>query len=257
MKLTRCLSGLVRALSMQSRPYTAAVLLAGGVGSRMNNTGGPTKQWMMLDGKPILYHAIKAFEDCPYIDEIVVVCRREEMKAAAELVRTYGFSKVRRIVVGGKTRQHSAYNGAKRVSEGIKYIAIHDVARCLVTPDDICAAVSAAYSYRAAMLVGPVQDTIKRVGRDGFIRETVDREELRCGQTPQVFALPLYIGAASAALKSGYTVTDDSMLLEHIGHRVRVIEAKDENFKITTPADLEVAEALLSRRKGKKKKENS
>ncbi len=257
MKLTRCLSGLVRALSMKSRPYTAAVLLAGGVGSRMMNGGGLTKQWMMLDGKPILYHAIKAFEDCPYIDEIVVVCRREEMKEVAALVRTYGFSKVRRIVVGGKTRQHSAYNGAKRVSEGIKYIAIHDVARCLVTPDDICAVVSAAYSYRAAMLVGPVRDTIKRVGKDGFVRETPDREALRLGQTPQVFALPLYIGAATEALKSGYTVTDDSMLIEHIGQRVRVIEAKDENFKITTPADLELAEALLSRRKEKKKKENS
>lgn len=256
MKLTRCLSGLVRALSMQSRPYTAAVLLAGGVGSRMNMAGGPTKQWMLLDGKPILYHTVSAFEKCSYIDEIIIVCRREEMKAAADLVRTYGFSKVRRIVVGGKSRQHSAYNGAKRVSEGIKYIAIHDVARCLITPDDISAAVSAAYSYRAAMLVGPVHDTVKRVGKDGFVRETLDREELFLGQTPQVFALPLYIGAATEALKSGYTVTDDSMLIEHIGQRVRTIEAKNENFKITTQADLSRAEALLLGRKGKTKKEN-
>ncbi len=256
MKLTRCLSGLVRALSMQSRPYTAAVLLAGGVGSRMKGEGGSTKQWMPLCGRPILYHTIAAFENCPYIDEIIVVCRREEIKEAASLVRAHGFSKVRRIVVGGKTRQHSAYNGARRVSEGIKYVAIHDVARCLITPDDICAAVSAAYSYRAAMLVGPVHDTVKRVGKDGFVRETLDRETLRLGQTPQVFALPLYIGAATSALKSGYEVTDDSMLIEHIGQRVRAVEAKSENFKITTPADLLWAETVLLQRKQKKKKED-
>ncbi len=256
MKLTRCLSGLVRTLSLQNRPYTAAVLLAAGDGNRMNNGVGAAKQWVTIDGKPILYYAISAFESCPYIDEIIVVCRREDMKGAAELVRAHGFRKVRRIVVGGKTRQHSAYNGAKRVSEGIKYVAIHDVARCLITPDDICAAVSAAYSYRAAMLVGPVHDTVKRVGKDSFIRETLDREELRLAQTPQVFSLSMYIGAATLAFKNGYTVTDDSMLLESIGQRVRIVEAKYENFKITTPSDLLLAEAVLLCRNQKKKKEN-
>ncbi len=255
MKLTRCFSGLYRALSMQRHPYTAAVLLAGGVGSRMNSGSGETKQWMTLNGKPILYHTVSAFERCPYIDEIIIVCRREEIKRAAELVRTHGFSKVRRIVVGGKTRQHSAYNGAKRVSNGIKFVAIHDVARCLITPDDICAAVSAAYSYRASVLVGPVRDTVKRVGKDGFVRESLDRETLFFAQTPQVFSLPMYIGAATSALKSGYTVTDDSMLLEYIGQRVRAVEAKEENFKITTAADLLPAEAVLLRRGEKKKKE--
>ena len=159
---------------------------------------------------------------------------------------------MRAIVSGGKTRQQSAYRGARRVSEGTRFIAIHDAARCLVTPEDISAAVLAAYSDKAASLGVPASDTVKRVDKKGYILGTEDRSELWLAATPQVFAYPMYIAAATSAMKWGASVTDDNMLIESLGQRIRMVDGPSAAIKITRHEDLAVAEAILARREEEK-----
>ncbi len=255
-KFTYCVAKLVRFLSLRPRPYTTAVLLAGGEGRRMGNTGGVAKQWLKVGGKTLMEHSLLAFEACPHIDEIVVVVRRGEGAAVAEMLSAMEVKKVKKVVSGGQSRQASAYRGVRRVSDKTRFVAIHDVVRCLISPEDISSVVLTAYSERAASLGVAVNDTVKRVDKHRYIRETKDRKEFFLAATPQVFALPLYLGAAKAAIKAGHTVTDDNMLMEYIGQRVRMVEAKGEVMKITTPADLERAEAYLAYRNAREAREN-
>lgn len=240
------LARLVRALSLAPRPHTAAVILAGGVGSRMGDTGGIAKQWMEIGGESVLSRAVASFEACSHIDEIVVVVRRGEGQKAAAVLRAMKTKKVRAVVAGGKTRQHSAYCGARRVSNGTRYIAIHDAARPLVSPEDISAVVTTAYLEKAASLGVPVTDTVKRVNSRGYVVETKDRDELWLAATPQVFSYAMYMSAATAALRDGRAVTDDNMLMESIGQRVRMVAAQSEVLKITRPRDLKIARALAA-----------
>ena len=252
---SRHLAGLFRMFSFSSRPHTAAVILAGGSGTRMGD-GGVAKQWMTLNGRTLLEHAVAAFEACPHIDEIVVVVRRGEGEKAAGVLRAMGTKKVRAVVSGGKTRQQSAYRGARRVSKETRYIAIHDAARPLVLPSDISAVVLAAYADKAASLGTPVVDTVKRVNANRFVVETKDRDELWLAATPQVFSYPLYMGAAVGAWKAGAAVTDDNMLMERIGQRVRMVAAAGPLLKVTTPKDIAYAEALLLSREKENRDEN-
>lgn len=244
--LAHRIAGLFRAISLTPRPHTAAVVLAGGVGSRMGDTNGIAKQWLEIGGRSVLERTVAAFEACPHIDEIVVVVRRGEGESAAKVLRGMKTHKVRAVVSGGKTRQHSAYRGARHVSSGTRYIAIHDAARPFVSPEDISAVVTAAYSERAASLGVPVTDTVKRVDPHGYVLETKDRNELWLAATPQVFSYPMYLSAAASALKAGRTVTDDNMLMEQIGQRVRMVAARSEILKITTPRDLKMAKGLVA-----------
>ena len=233
-----------RALSLSPRPYTTAVILAGGSGKRMASDG-VAKQWRVIDGVTVLERTVAAFEACPHVDEIVVVVRRGEGEAAARVLRAMKTEKVRAVVGGGKTRQESAYRGVKHASRDTKFIAIHDAARCLVSPADISEVISRAYVEKAASLGVPVLDTLKRVDRHGYVVETKDRSEYWLAATPQVFSYPMYLSAATAALKAGREVTDDNMLMEGIGQRVRMVAAKSEVLKITREKDLLLAEGFL------------
>lgn len=245
--LTHHIAKLLRTLSLAPRPHTTAVILAGGSGTRMGE-GEVAKQWLTIGGVTILERAVSAFEACPHIDEIVVVVRRGEGEKAAGILRAMGTKKVRAVVAGGKTRQQSAYHGARRASSQTRYLAIHDAARPLILPSDISKVVLAAYADRAASLGVPVTDTVKRVNAKGYVVETKDRDELWLAATPQVFSYPLYMGAAVGALKAGASVTDDNMLMERIGQRVRMVEADGPVMKVTTPKDLLYAEAILAKR---------
>ena len=246
--LTYRISKLIRAVTMSPRPHTTAVILAGGSGLRMGDGDGVAKQWRTIGGKTVLEHAVDAFERCPHIDEIVVVIRRGEGQRTADLLKAIGVHKVRAVVAGGKTRQESAYLGAKRAGDDTRYIAIHDAARCLVTPEDISATVTAAYATKAASLGVPAIDTVKRVDKKGYIRETKDRSELWLAATPQVFAYPMYISTAFSALRAGREVSDDNMLIEALGQRIRMVEAHGPVLKITKSGDLAIAEAILRQR---------
>ncbi len=248
MSITYRINQVLRALSLAPRPKTAAVLLSGGSGSRMKSE--LPKQWMELDEKPILLRTAEIFQNCSYIDEIVLVVRSGEEEASRRLLRDYGITKLTAVVSGGRSRQSSAYRGAKRVSKGMRYIAIHDVARPLVPPEKVEDVVALAHSYSAASLGHPVSDSIKRVGKGDFVAGHLDRADLWAATTPQVFSYPKYMAAAKTAIQNRYEVTDDNMLMEYIGQRVKMLYDGGENIKITTPADLLAAEAILKKRKG-------
>ena len=248
MSFTYRIGSIFRLLKGKRRPYTTAVILAGGCGSRMNLEGGLTKQLMSLNGVPVLMRSALAFEKSEYIDEIVIVARKEEIKTVALMAKEYGLKKLVRIVRGGDTRSLSARHGLEAVSEKTEYIAFHDAARCLVTPKEIALVASAAYASRAATAGCASYDTLKRVNAGGDIIETIDRTQIYRAQTPQIFNVNLYRAAAYSAAKDGVDATDDNMLVERIGHRVKMVDTGDENIKITTPRDLEVAKAILKLR---------
>ncbi len=159
-----------------------------------------------------------------------------------------GLTKLTRIVAGGATRQASVLAGLAAVSAETDYICIHDGARPLILPEQIDRVAIMAFTTRAAAAATPATDTVKRIDRKGNIRETIDRSTVWLAQTPQIFYLPLYYAAVEHANKEGLTVTDDCMLAESAGFSVRLVDCGKENFKITVPTDLCMAEAILRER---------
>lgn len=253
MSFTYQIGRALRLLCGKVRPKTAAVILAGGSGTRMHLRENITKQLLLLDGVPVLIRSAQAFEASEYIDEIVIVAKKEELATVEALVLEYGLKKVARIVSGGETRQVSARRGLEAISAKMKYIAIHDAARCLVTPAMIADVASAAYASRAASAGRACTDTVKRVTREGFITETLDRDTLFLAETPQIFDVSLYRAAAYMAKQREESATDDNMLVERLGQAVKMVDCGNENIKITTATDLYVAEAILRARNEKTK----
>ena len=242
----------MRWFSRKKRPFTTAILLAGGIGSRMKREDGKTKQMLPICGAPVLAHTARAFEECPYIDQIIVVAREEELSCVREMMAAYGIKKFCRAVVGGATRQLSALAGFEAIDgDKCRFVAIHDAARCLITPGQISDVVAEAYATGAAAAACRVHDTVKRANGNRYVLETIDRESLWLAATPQVFSATLYRAAAYTAKAANFTATDDVMLCERIGQAVRLVDCGEENFKITTNADLLRAEIVLRMRKDK------
>lgn len=225
------------------RPYTAAVIVAGGSGSRF----GGNKLAAQLGGLPVLVRTVLAFEQSGSIDEIVVAAHPDRMAEITELCRTYRLGKVINVVPGGETRMLSSYNGCLAVSKRAEIIAVHDGARPLVTDRLIDDAVWAAYRHQAAVPAVPVRDTIKRA-RERIVFETPERSELWAVQTPQCFQRDLLLAALSRAAAEAPDVTDDCAAVERIGGRIWLTDGSEENVKITTPLDLALAELILERR---------
>lgn len=251
MSKTYRINRVLRLLGRARRPHTVALILAGGTGTRMKSAG-VTKQLMPLRGIPVLVHTARAFDACPYIDEIVVVARPEEQEKITEMMALYEIHKFKKTVVGGATRQASALCGFEAVdSAHLGYVAIHDAARCLITPDQISDVVAAAYANRAAAAASPVHDTVKRCDHNGYVTQTLDRADLWFAATPQVFEADLYRAAAYTAVEAHFSATDDMMLCERIGQTVKLVDCGDENFKLTTRTDLIRAELLLRERERK------
>ena len=222
------------------KKITAAIILAGGSGTRMG--ADVTKQRLTLMGKSLLYRSVVAFSECPDIDSIVVVTRTDEVEfAKGELA---GVSKIHAIVTGGDTRAKSAELGFIAIPKGCDYVAIHDAARPLIKPSDISHIVKAAYEFGAATAVSAVTDTIKLVDSCDMIASTLDRNTLRRAQTPQVFSSTLYKRALMA--NDNTSLTDDNMLIELLGEPVKCVDIGGYNIKITTPIDLKYAEFLLT-----------
>lgn len=223
----------------------SAVIVAAGASTRMQ---GVSKQFLLLNGMPVLAHTLRAFEYTDCIREMIVVVRQEDIMRTGALVKDYGISKVRQIVKGGATRQESVMGALRYTSAQAEYLAIHDGARPLVTPVQITRAVEAAAEYGAAALAVEVKDTIKRTNRDGFIAETPDRASLRAVQTPQVFRRQDYLDAVERLGEAAQTYTDDCKLMEQSGAQVYLARGGYDNIKITTPEDLYFAQAILQYR---------
>lgn len=230
------------------RPKTAAIILAAGLGTRMRSEGGVVKQLLLLNGKPIFLHTLLAFDASRMIDEMVLVVRKEDVRTVRKILNGVTLGTPVRVAQGGATRQESARRGLEAVSDSMDYVALHDAARCLITPEMIDRVVKEAHVHRAASAGSPVTDTIKQVSSDGFVEKTLDRSTLFRAQTPQVFERKLYYAATYVAVEKEFTVTDDNMLLEHIGQSVKMVDCGFENIKITTKEDLFVARAILEAR---------
>lgn len=227
---------------------TSAIIAAGGSSSRMGNANGITKQHMTVDGLPVIVHTLLAFEKCELIGEIVVVAREDEIPHYAEYKEKYGITKLSRTVSGGASRQESVRRGFEAIDPKAKFVAIHDGARCLITPEMIERVCREAYRYKAAIAATAVRDTVKIADSKGFIAETTDRNLVWLAQTPQVISVPLYTAAAYSAREEGFEATDDAMLVERIENPVKLVECGRENIKITTPDDITMAEFILKSR---------
>lgn len=199
-----------------------------------------SKQFLLLQDKPIFIHTLEVFSRIPMIEDIIVVTGAHDVKRCEEWIMGAGLHDQRTCVVaGGKERQDSVYAGLQRLQTD--YVLIHDGVRPFVQPDHIEACMKAAERSGAAVLAVPVKDTIKQVNADGIITATPDRNSLWSIQTPQAFRLSEVIEAHKLAIKSGFTGTDDAMLVERLGGQVKVVEGSYTNIKITTPEDLDYA----------------
>ena len=220
----------------------AALILAAGSGSRMKmNT---TKQKIVLNGQSVLLRTVSVFDSSDIVDSITVVVRSEEVDFAKQELS--GIGKLHKIVVGGDTRLKSVKNGILHIPDISQYVAIHDAARCLITHGMIKLVYEDAVKYGAATASTSVTDTIKQIGIDGNILNTVDRSQLVSVQTPQIFKLDKYIKALSLVDDDDKTITDDNMVFERAGFSVHPTETGKNNIKITVPEDLKYAEFLLN-----------
>ena len=209
---------------------TSAIIVAAGNSSRM----GFDKIFAELNGEPVLLYSLRAFQAAKTIDEIIVINEN------AERIKAFNIPKVVAVTGGGKDRVQSVLNGLNALTHESGYVAIHDGARPLVTPELIDATVQAAFTHKAALPAMLVSETVKQV-RDGFVESTPDRSALYSAQTPQVFDLELYRKS-----DFDFAATDDSTFVERMGVKVKIVNGVRQNIKITTPEDLITARAFLN-----------
>ncbi|MDA8228896.1 MAG: 2-C-methyl-D-erythritol 4-phosphate cytidylyltransferase, partial [Desulfitobacterium hafniense] len=223
------------------------VIPAAGQGKRM---GAPiNKQFLNLNGIPVLAHCLKVFDVSPYIAEIVVVGAEEDIPSIERLVAEYRFKKVVSVVKGGKHRQESVFAGVKALGSTIDRVVVHDGARPLLTLDNFHRFLEKSKGIVAVTTAIPVKDTIKQVDQAGKVISTLVREQLKAIQTPQLFDRSILEKAHKQAILEGFVGTDDASLVEWLGYPVFVLEGSSENIKVTTPDDLWVAERILEQRK--------
>jgi 2-C-methyl-D-erythritol 4-phosphate cytidylyltransferase len=226
----------------------SVILPAAGLGTRMGRekSGTSRKQFMLLEGAPILVHTIRKFLQCPSVSEIIVALRAEDMEWARNLIDQERPSKPVRVVEGGETRHQSVENALASLPADTDLVAVHDAVRPFVTPE-LVEQVIAEGAKTGAAIVGIVPvDTVKQVHKNK-IRSTLPREHLVLAQTPQVFRLNLLKEAFAAARSDTFTGTDESSLVERLEKvEVTVVQGSDRNIKITKPTDMELARLFLS-----------
>jgi len=225
---------------MSNNQKVAALIVAAGEGKRM---GGVDKVFAPLGGEPVLLRATRPFQECPLVDQIVVVISGDKENKCRTLVTGPEWSKVSDICLGGKRRQDSVAAGLKQLND-FDWVIIHDGARPLVTVDLIERGLEAAKETGAAAAAVPVTDTIKVVGPGEIVRQTPPRQNLRSVQTPQVFRFDVI---QIAHQQDASNVTDDASLVERLGHKVKLYTGSYDNIKVTTPDDLALAEILLKK----------
>lgn len=225
----------------------SAIIVAAGKGKRMGE--GYNKQYILLAGKPIVARTIEVFENVGSIDEIVLVVGKGEIDLARkDIIHKYNFKKVVKIIEGGTERQDSVYNGLKAIDVNCNIVLIHDGARPFITGNIIEKSIKAAKDAGACVVAVRVKDTIKVVNKNMEVDYTPDRDILWAVQTPQAFEHKLLLEAYKKLRADNIKVTDDAMLVEKLGHIVKIIEGSYENIKITTPEDLILGEGILKKR---------
>jgi 2-C-methyl-D-erythritol 4-phosphate cytidylyltransferase len=224
-----------------SKKKVAVIIPAAGQGVRM---GFHKKQLLRLDGVPILVHTLRKFAACPEVTEIWIAAPAEDLAEIREIVNQEHFGKDVRVVAGGARRQDSVENCLRALSPATDLVAVHDAVRPFVTPEQITAVIEAASKTGAAILGILSVDTVKQVARTRILG-TIPRDRIVLAQTPQVFRFDILLQAFDKAREEGFSGTDESSLVEHLGVEVTVVTGSDRNLKITKPADLELAHFYL------------
>ena len=226
-----------------------AVIFAGGVGSRMNTKGTP-KQFLCVHGKPILIFTLEHFQKNKNIDSIVVSCHKDYIERCEDLIKTFGITKVQRVVEGGENGQASIYNGLKAAKEISKsdedIVLIHDGVRPVIDSELINANIESVKLHGSAITCVPAKETIVIINEENKIDSTTDRDSTRIARAPQSFYLADILKVHEQAIKDGNTnVTDSCTLMRLYGKTLFTVLGKSENIKITTPDDYYVFKALL------------
>lgn len=223
-----------------------AIVLAAGQGKRMNSR--VQKQFLLLQGKPLLYYSLACFQNSSVIDDMIVVTGKESIDfCKKEIVELYRFTKVKAVIPGGKERYDSVYAGLC-ACEGTDYVFIHDGARPFVTEDMLQRLKATVTEYGACTAGMPSKDTVKIADEKGLVAKTPKRSHVWMIQTPQVFSFALILEAHNRARQGSMEeITDDAMVIETCTDRkIKLVEGSYENIKITTPEDLLIAERILT-----------
>jgi 2-C-methyl-D-erythritol 4-phosphate cytidylyltransferase len=223
----------------------SAIIVAAGDSRRM----GFDKLFAAIAGKPVIAHTIRAFERASSVDGIIVVAREDRHDEIKTIVRDENFKKVKSIIPGGKRRQDSVRAGLDHLESVMRYVAVHDAARPLVTPQQIDRVFEQCRIHGAAALAEPINDTLKRADADLLVTDSVDRQELYAMQTPQIFERQLIAEAYRAVYTKNVSVTDEVSAVERLGRKVALVLNDDFNFKITYPRHLPLAEFVLTQRR--------
>ena len=219
-----------------------AIIPAAGTGQRMG--AGISKQFLHLNNKPILAHTLTVFEECVFVDSIIVAVHPAEIEyCRKEIVERFKLKKVTGIIEGGEERQDSVRNALYSACKSYDIAVIHDSVRPFVSQLIIKRSIDAAEKNGASVVCVPVKDTIKEVS-EGYVIRTFDRKRLWAVQTPQTFKMEIIKTAHDRALKNSIKTTDDASLVEMMGYKVKIVEGSYDNIKITTPEDLIIGEAI-------------
>ena len=223
-----------------------AVVVAAGQSARM----GFNKTLAQLAGREVLFRVLDVVDQAPDIQHVVIVSSPDTVESLQRALEGERYGHVVKVVAGGETRPESVRNGVRALPSAVDLVLIHDAARPLVTLDIVERGIQAACEHGAAIAAIPVTDTIKRVAPDGVIETTLDRTHLYAAQTPQVFLRQwlddAYDRIGDDLAAGGFT--DEASLLEWAGYRVTIFSGSSENIKLTTPSDLDLANAILERR---------
>ncbi len=220
-----------------------AIIVAAGSSRRV----GFDKLLAPIAGRTVIGHTLAAFQNCAAVNELIVVVRPDRLRDF-DMLLDGRFNKLRRIVPGGEHRQDSVAAGLAAIVGDADFIAVHDAARPLVTPQIIEAVLREAREHGAAAAAEPVTDTVKRATRENVVSGAIEREGLYAMQTPQIFARDLLLDAYRAVASEKLRITDDVSAVEHLGRKVVLVPTEQQNFKITYREDLGLAACVLTAR---------
>ncbi len=228
-----------------------AIVPAAGLGKRFG--GSERKTFIKISGTPLLLYTLRALHKIGSITEIIPVMRQEDMNRGLEFIESHGLSKIKQIAQGGRERQDSVNNALGLIKEDC-LIMVHDGVRPFVSPDvtqRLLKEIKGSESADGADGVVPglrVKETLKEIDNVGLVFSTVEREQFRAIQTPQIFPFSVIKKAYEKAYKDGFYATDDAALVERMGGKVKVIEGDPFNIKVTTPDDMNIVEYMLTKK---------
>ena len=222
-----------------------AIFPAAGQSRRMKSA--TNKNFLLLNGKPILIHTLLKFSKSAKIDKLIVAAASDEVEIVEEMLSKVAELKPFKVVVGGSERQYSIENALKVVDDDCEIILVHDAARPLVSINTIDEVVDAARIYGGAIAAVPEKNTIKVVDDENFVTDTPPRSKLVAVQTPQGFRRDIILKAYEQARNDNFLGTDDSSLVERLGVKVKIVQSDYRNIKVTTPEDILIANTLLNK----------